>query len=102
MWVGNLAVSVFGLTAVDLVVVVAVAWRGRSVVDLEEVSVSSVSPVSVVGGFVFAFTLTAFVNVTVSPTILDLSWTYLDLRNFVLLPSPAIYCVYLFMLEPRS
>ena len=55
----DLAVSLFGLTAVDLVVVAAVVWLGCGVVDLEEVSVSSVSPVSVVVGFVFASTLTA-------------------------------------------
>ncbi|KAK3780312.1 hypothetical protein RRG08_005938 [Elysia crispata] len=41
-------------------------------------------------------------DVTVSPSILVLSSTYLGLRSFLLLPSPAIYCVCLFMLEPRS
>ena len=55
----DLAVSVFGLTAV----VLAIAWRGCSVVDLENVSVSSVSPVSVVVAFVFALSLTAVVDV---------------------------------------
>ena len=86
----------FGLAAVDLVV--AVAWRGCSVVD-QEVSVSSVSLVSAVVGFVFAWSLTAVVDVTVSPSILVLSWTYLDLRSFLLLHSPSIYCVCLFMLD---
>ena len=48
--VGDLAVFAFGLTAVDLVVVVAVAWRRLSL-GVEEVSMS------VVGGFVFALSL---------------------------------------------
>ena len=62
----------FGLTAEDQVVVIAVAWRGCSVIDLGKVSVSSVSPVSIVVEFVFALSLTATVDATVSLSILVL------------------------------
>ena len=94
--VRDLAVSAFELTAVDVVVLVAVAWRGCSVADLEEVSVSSRSPVSVVVVFVLSLSLTAAVDVTVSLSILVLSRTYLDLRSFLLLrslPSTECACV---------
>ena len=48
------------------------------------------SPVSFVVGFVFALSLTAaFVGVTVTPSVLVLSWTYVDLRSFLLSRSPA-------------
>ena len=92
--VGDLAVFAFGLTAVDLVVFVAVAWRRLSL-GVEEVSMS------VVGGFVFALSLLQCGCYCVSidsSSVLDVSGS----TKFLLLPSPAIYSVCLIMLEPRS